>query len=49
MLEQGLHFKMFFTFYLNWLRWISRWASRDMLFKLGYMEDIVNILETCRA
>ena len=45
MLWQGLHFKMLFTLHFDWLRWISRLASRNIPLKLRYMEDIVYILE----
>ena len=37
---------MLFTFYLDWLRWMCRRASRGVLAKLGNVEDIVNIFES---
>ena len=36
---------MILTFYLEGLSWIGRRASRDVLFQLGHMEDVVNLLE----
>ena len=45
MLQQSLHFEVILSFNLDGLRWSSRRASRDVLFKLGHMEDIVDLLE----
>ena len=45
-LYQGLYFEVFFTFYLDRLRWVCRLASSGVPPKLGYMEDIMNIFES---
>ena len=46
MIYQGLNFEVFFTFYLKWLGWICRGASRGVFSKLRDVEDIVNIFES---
>ena len=43
--QQGLHFEVILSYNYDRLRWSSGRASRYVFLQLGYMEDIVDLLE----
>ena len=45
MLQQGLHFEVILPFNLDGLRWSSGGASRDVLLHIGYIKEIVDLIE----